>query len=777
MNNDEIRALLRELKERSDASDEVKSKPIKISFGEEEPPAREKSRGKSPFGKRKTEKPRKEEPVKEAAAEKQKEERPVEAETAEETLEPENAQEMSIQPEQKTERTEKVLTKEKEPEKLTDLGKNQRKITPLRKSKKKPVEGDYDFLDGDEADFRDSDELLLEARRNGAIGRSPWKNLKLAVQSYLDDLKEKGIGEKELIMIGSGAVLVVFLAFVVYSASFSKDKSINVTADEGLYVTVEKEPENWCSNGSVELGIRASATIQSVTVNGKSMEVENGRRVTVNLETDTEILELMVVTEENVLNAQVEIPMIDSEAPGISVSQENGQVTISALDERSGLEGVYYGTVSGFSDVPRYQKYTGPFLYEEGKTYYYYAQDFAGNKTVPVATNMEPAQQLVLNETEMTLFPGDSFSLSVSTSPSESYCNHLQITNQNTDIVRLDSNGTVTALKEGDAQIQVSADGLPSVSCVVHVSNEAEITITTIGDCTLGDDIYFSASNSFSTVYAMYGYDYFFQNVKSVLEADDITFANFEGVLTTLDTREVKEYAFKGAPEYTSILKDASIEAVTLANNHSSDYGAQSLIDTKQYLTEAGIDYCTGEEIIYKEVQGAKVALIGIYVLDTGIEKASQVEQTIATAKQNGADLIIVGFHWGSEKSNYPDEVQQSLAHTAVDCGADLVVGHHPHVLQGIEQYQGKYIVYSLGNFCFGGNSNPSDTDTMIFQQTFSVNKSGEVVDSSINIIPCSITSQYGWNSYQPTIQEGTEAERIMGRINEYSAQFGLIFE
>ena len=746
MNNDEIKALLRELKARSDESDEVKGKAVKINFGEEEPPAQEKSRGLSLFGRKKAGKPAQET----AAAAEQ------DAQKEEKTA---AATEQDAQKEEKTaaEPGKDALKKEKA---AAEPGKD------ALKKEKAAVEPGKDTR-------KEEETAALEKR----IRKKKKNGLSMAMVTYFDDLKAKGIGEKELIMLGAGAVLIVFLVFVIYSAIFSEDKSVNVTADDGLYVTVEEEPENWCSESKVVLGIRTGASIQSILVNGKSIEFDSKSRTTITVDADTEILDLMVVTEENVLNAQVEIPMIDSENPSISIRQENGQVTLDALDDRSGLEGIYYGTVTGFSDVPRYQRYTGPFTCEPGKLYYYYARDNAGNRTVPVATNMEPAQALTLSETEVTLFPGDRVSLRVKASPENAYCNNLQMTNQNPEVVSLSGDGTVTALKDGDAVIEASAEGLPSASCVVHVRSEAEVTITAVGDCTLGDDINFNPSNSFSTVYSMYGYTWFFQNVKSILEADDITFANFEGVLTTSDAREIKQYAFKGDPQYTSILKDGSIEAVTLANNHSSDYGAQSLKDTKQYLTEAGIDYCTGDEIIYRDVKGVRAALIGIYVLDSGIEKKSQVEQTVTAAKQNGADLIVVGFHWGSEKSNYPDEVQQSLAHTAIDCGADLVVGHHPHVLQGIEQYQGKYIVYSLGNFCFGGNSAPSDTDTMIFQQTFSVNKNGEVTDSRINIIPCSITSQYGWNSYQPTPQEGAEAERIMGRINEYSAQFGLTFE
>ncbi|MDD2958655.1 MAG: CapA family protein [Lachnospiraceae bacterium] len=615
-----------------------------------------------------------------------------------------------------------------------------------------------------------------ESKKGKSSGRNFWQNLKFDIQDFFDDLKRKGIAGKELAMIGVGVCLLILIILLICSSLFQENKSVNVTADDGLRVTVEQEPESWCSLGSVELRLYTGKAIQSVTVNGSPYQSEDGNLKDIILTADSEALQLMVVTEESVLNAMVDIPMIDTEYPMVSAKQENGQVTLNAADSRSGLAGIYYGTQSGFSDVPVYQKYTGPFQYEEGTLYYYYAQDNAGNKTIPVCTNMEAAQSLALSETEMVLFPGSSFKLSVSASPENAYYNNLQMTNQNPSIVSLDADGTVTALQEGTAVIEVQAEGLPAVNCQIEVKTETTVTISTVGDCTLGTDANFSSSNSFNTVQAMYGSSYFFQNVKSILSEDDITFANFEGTLTTLDTRADKEYAFKGDPSYTEILKEGSIEAVTLANNHSSDYGEQSLADTKKYLSEAGIDYCTGDEIVIKEVNGIKTGLIGIYVLADGMEREAQVKETIAAAKAQGAALIVVAFHWGTEKSDTPDETQKSLAHTAIDSGADLVVGHHPHVLQGIELYNGKYIVYSLGNFCFGGNSTPSDMDTIIFQQTFTIGEDGVGQDNQINIIPCSISSDTSWNNYQPTPATGDAAASIFTRINEMSAPFGQSF-
>ena len=131
----------------------------------------------------------------------------------------------------------------------------------------------------------------------------------------------------------------------------------------------------------------------------------------------------------------------------------------------------------------------------------------------------------------------------------------------------------------------------------------------------------------------------------------------------------------------------------------------------------------------------------------------------------------------------YPEDYQTTLGRKCIDWGADLVIGHHPHVLQGIDQYKGKYIIYSLGNFCFGANRNPKDKDTMIFQQTFTLKPSGDtaeskgrftVVPGEAKIIPCSISSITSRNNFQPTPLSGENAKRVIGRINEYSAAYGV---
>lgn len=296
------------------------------------------------------------------------------------------------------------------------------------------------------------------------------------------------------------------------------------------------------------------------------------------------------------------------------------------------------------------------------------------------------------------------------------------------------------------------------------------ITVSAAGDCTLGTDSGFDQSTSLNAFYNSNGAAYFFQNVKSIFEADDLTIVNMEGTLTESDSRQDKTFAFKGPGEFTGILTSGSVEAANLANNHSRDYGEQSYTDTINYMDKAGITTFGYDRTALMDVKGVKVGLVGTYELADGMGCEAGMIENIQKVRSEGAQVVIVSFHWGMEKENYPNENQKSLAHSAIDNGADLVLGHHPHVLQGIEKYKGKNIVYSLGNFCFGGNSNPSDKDTMIFQQTFTV-ENGELVNDDVtNIIPCSISSDPGYNNYQPTPLEGSEKERVAQKIQEFSS-------
>lgn len=295
------------------------------------------------------------------------------------------------------------------------------------------------------------------------------------------------------------------------------------------------------------------------------------------------------------------------------------------------------------------------------------------------------------------------------------------------------------------------------------------ITISSTGDCTLGTDENFNYATSLNAYYEAQGADYFLQNVRDIFGKDDLTIVNMEGTFTNETARADKTFAFKASPDFVSILTGSSVEAANIANNHSHDYGEKSYTDTIQTLEDAGIESFGYERVKVLDVKGIKVGVTGIYELATHEGCATDVKENIQALKDAGAQIIIANFHWGIEREYLPNDTQKMLAHLAIDEGADLVIGHHPHVLQGVEKYNGKYIAYSLGNFCFGGNSNPSDKDTMIVQQTFDFEDGVLTNSSDLNLIPCSLSTASGYNDYCPTPLEGDEKQRVLDKIEKYS--------
>ncbi|WP_278675778.1 CapA family protein [Acidaminococcus fermentans] len=287
------------------------------------------------------------------------------------------------------------------------------------------------------------------------------------------------------------------------------------------------------------------------------------------------------------------------------------------------------------------------------------------------------------------------------------------------------------------------------------------LTISAAGDCTLGTEESFGYEGTFPAAWGGAGGDgsVFLAGVQSIFAHDDLTVVNLEGPLTTRGERQDKTFAFRGDPAYVELLKDGSVEAATLANNHSYDYGNDGFWDTFQDLGDNGIMPFGYEESQLVPVKGIPVGLVGINALEGGAP--DQLLTELEKVKDRGARLVVVYFHWGSELETRPDEDQVYLAHMAIDQGADLVLGAHPHVIQPVETYKGKTICYSLGNFCFGGNSNPRDKDTFIYQQTFRFQKGHLLGADPGKVIPCRISSTPDWNDYRPTLVEGEEAERI----------------
>lgn len=301
-----------------------------------------------------------------------------------------------------------------------------------------------------------------------------------------------------------------------------------------------------------------------------------------------------------------------------------------------------------------------------------------------------------------------------------------------------------------------------------------EILITSAGDCTLGTDTNFGYEGSFTYELDIYNNDYshIMSNVKNIFENDDYTIVNLETTFTESNFKADKgsgvAYHFKGPKEYVNILTSSSIEGVTVSNNHIYDYGEQGFKDTINTLTENNIDYCGEGYKILKEIKGIKIGFLGYQGWIDSNELRDTIREDIQELRENGAQIVIPYFHWGVEKSFQPIETQINLARYSIDNGADMVLGSHSHVIGTLENYKGKLIAYSLGNFSFGGNFNPSDKRTFILQSKFDF-ENDEIVKIQHKIIPALISSVEYKNDYVPTVASDEIKEEIISTLNEVS--------
>ncbi|NLJ89609.1 MAG: CapA family protein [Clostridiales bacterium] len=357
----------------------------------------------------------------------------------------------------------------------------------------------------------------------------------------------------------------------------------------------------------------------------------------------------------------------------------------------------------------------------------------------------------------------------------ESFAKNLLGKNDSTEVGQVNETQEDTSLEtEEETEEETEIETEPETEEETEPETEEDvydtIIISAAGDVTLGRDEDYGYQRSFDHEFEVQNkdYGYFFRNVKHIFEEDDITIVNLETTLTTATKKADKKFRFKADPSYVEILKQGNIEAVSLANNHSRDYLDQGYKDTIATLEEAGIGYFGYKNRYIKDVRGIKVGVFGLTPWYESDEIKEDIRTAIKELKDEGADIIIAMYHWGIERDNYPNSAQKNIGRFTIDEGADLVLGSHPHVLQGIEEYKGKNIVYSLGNFCFGGNKNPSDKDTMIYVHKFNF-KNGELISEENETIPASISSVKDRNNYQPTILEGEEKERVMEKIIKFS--------
>lgn len=291
--------------------------------------------------------------------------------------------------------------------------------------------------------------------------------------------------------------------------------------------------------------------------------------------------------------------------------------------------------------------------------------------------------------------------------------------------------------------------------------------ITFVGDCTFGcnpNKEY--ASTGFPSVVGQ-DYSYPFANVVEYFEADDFTIINLEGALTDGGTPVNKTHRFRGSTAYTQIMTCSSVEAVTLANNHSGDYGTEGYESTRTVLEEAGIAYVEQDDfLIYTTETGLT---IGLYAVTYEHVAEQDIYDAITRLVEDDTiDLVIFAPHWGTENSYRANEMQTRISRNVIDLGASIVYTSHAHVLQPIEEYNGGIIYYSMGNFCFGGNTNPKDYDTALIQQEVIRDTDGTVSLGETTLVPCSISSTTGSNNYQPTpwAPDTAEYARILQKLD-----------
>ena len=258
---------------------------------------------------------------------------------------------------------------------------------------------------------------------------------------------------------------------------------------------------------------------------------------------------------------------------------------------------------------------------------------------------------------------------------------------------------------------------------------------------------------------------YPFADVYDIFSTDDCTFINLECVLSD-DAKAPadKTFVFKGPTRYTNIMTQGSVEFANIVNNHTVDYGDKGYEDTLAALDGAGIQYCEKKDVmVFTTESGLK---IGVYA-DLDPRKIDGIYVKMKQLREMGAEVIVAIMHWGIEYQYRANSDQVRIAHTLVDAGADIVYGHHPHVLQEIERYNGGIIYYSLGNFSFGGNTSPADKDTVILQQKVVRQPDGTVKLDELTIIPCHVTGRFYPNDYQPCpMEENTEAyERVLKKL------------
>ena len=327
---------------------------------------------------------------------------------------------------------------------------------------------------------------------------------------------------------------------------------------------------------------------------------------------------------------------------------------------------------------------------------------------------------------------------------------------------------TLSLTEMTDAAPALSAEDMRQAEEAERAEWPRTFTVTVAGDTTLGStDALRKRDDCFEKVAEAKGYAWFFSGLEPLFAADDLTLVNFEGTLTERTVKKEKKFNFKAPAEYAAILTEGSVEAVNVANNHTLDYGEEGRTDTIANLEAAGLVVSGNGQLGIFERDGVKVGMTGYCFPYKNSKK--DITKDVQALRKAGCQIVIASFHWGSEyRADFTAE-QRSIGRAALAAGADVVVGHHPHVVQGVEQREGRYILYSLGNLVFGGNVDPDDRDALAARLTFTVYED-HADEPKLTLVPLRLTEQEKGTDYRPVPAEGAEAERIVKRVLKRSS-------
>jgi poly-gamma-glutamate capsule biosynthesis protein CapA/YwtB (metallophosphatase superfamily) len=251
---------------------------------------------------------------------------------------------------------------------------------------------------------------------------------------------------------------------------------------------------------------------------------------------------------------------------------------------------------------------------------------------------------------------------------------------------------------------------IPSVPSQTSISTTNQTSILFTGDIMLGRSVMGAALDANDSFYP-------FRKVESILKNNDITFVNLENPIVTNCPRHAGGFKFCTTPEIAKGLNISGVDIVSLANNHSGNYGKEGFEETKKYLTQDGVKYVGDENLEIIEKNGIKFGFLGFNYTFT----KDNLESDLSLIKESDmkVDILIVGNHWGDEYQSVGNSFQKSSAKKMVENGADVIIGHHPHWVQDYEEIDGKPVYYSLGNFIFDQMWSEETKKGLVVKMTF----------------------------------------------------------